>query len=500
MSTQTALPRPDFGRLYGVTHDPATKQEIVRAPRVLKIGIGVPKGRAVSVFMHDGAWMIRFGVWEKTSSKDKLVMKTVYRGNSVVKDKDGNSTTLSNKREDVEKWYHAHKQDAAVSNRPQKLPFFTFSTRLVREDEGGRPVEVFEPDFEAIEDHGDAPRRIPVIITTMNPLKQEDQMWSASELKCHGDGLLADRVLSMGSDKDEYWKQAKESGLKMFPYSPCRLGGCAYSGVECKKHSVLEIQLAHSLRLGATAYFASTGSVSADRLAASLKSIQLPLANMGYSVVGAPMFLVLGSFRANFQGKPSIQPCVWLELTANGSKALNRLLAENAWQPVKIGESPKMISGPEDETYEVPSNASAAAIHAEFSEAEDAEFDDEDGPGQADPPTPAATATQAKTDKVAEGIRKAREKQEAAPTVPQEPDKAAPEPVKFPWSDRAGMNSAFTSQKNRIGEAKFGEILTQAGVLIGSLKHDDAKAVEVYGAMVAAQIGTPVVPLDSDVF
>ena len=152
MSTQ-ALPRPDFGKLYGITHDAVTKAQIIRPNRVLKVGIGIPKGRAVHVFMHNKEWMIRFGVWEDEGGKKKLKMKTVYRGNSIVK-VGGVETKLSNERKDVEAWYHAHKNDAAMSNRPQKIQHFTFTTKTVREDESGRPVEVFEPDFEAIEGDG----------------------------------------------------------------------------------------------------------------------------------------------------------------------------------------------------------------------------------------------------------------------------------------------------------------------------------------------------------
>jgi len=467
MSTQTALPKPDFGRLYGVTYDQETKAAIVRAPRVLKVGIGIPKGRAIHVFMHNGDWIIRFGVWDNSGQKPKLVMKTVYRGNQ---------TGLSNKQADVEAWYRAHKNEAVVSNRPQKIPHFTFTQRNIVEDEGGKPVEVFEPDFDAIFAHGDSPKRIPVILTSEAPLRQADEFWSTTELKCHGDGLLAERVLSMGSAKDQYWQQSKDSGLKMFPYQPCRLGGCPHAGKECKFMSSLEMQLAFSLRLGATAYFTSTGEVTAKRLFSSLTSIRALLDKMGYSLVGVPMYLTLSSFRANHEGKASAQPAVSLELTAAGSKALNQLLAENAWTPTKIAEATRQITSAED-VFDAPIEVLAAAINAEFSDAPVSEA------------SPAATKTQEKAEALGEKIRKEKEKKaepvatEAAATAATA-QPAATTATPAPWPDRQAMNTVLNAQKARIGEAAFESLRTKHGVMMGSLKHDDPKALAFHADLV----------------
>lgn len=501
MSTQVAFPKPDFGRLYGITHDAVTKAQVIRPNRVLKVGIGIPKGRAVHIFMHNKEWMIRFGVWEDDNGKKKLKMKTVYRGNSIVK-VNGVDTKLSNERKDVESWYHAHKNDAAVSNRPQKIQHFTFTARTVREDEGGKPVEIFEPDFEAIEAHGDAPRRIPIVLTTSNPLRQEDQWWTAAELKCHGDGLLGERVLSAGSPKDEWWERAKAAGLKMFPIQPCRLAGCPHAGVDCKNHSNIEFQLAGALRLGSTAYFASTGQVTAERLASSLASIKIPVENMGLSVVGATMYLVLGSFKANKDGKPSIQPAAWLEFTESSMAAMRKVLQETSWTPRAIEQVTRMIEaapGAPDDI--VNSELSAPAVMAEFS---DAEFEDEEPAAEAGP---AAAATQAKTDALSEKIAKAKEgKGAAAPepgpvvNVPVATPSAVPQPAATqpttPWPDRAGMNAAMNAQKSRIGLAAWESLMTKHSVMMGSLKHDDPKALALYTDAVAA----PAIVLDTDVF
>ncbi len=406
MNTQTTLPKPDFGRLYGITHDPVTKAQVVRPNRVLKVGIGIPKGPAIHVFMHNKEWMIRFGAWEKVSGgKDKLVMRTVYRGNATVMVGD-TETKLSNERKDVEAWYHAHKHDAVVSNRPQKIQHFTFTTRTVREDEGGKPFETFEPDFEAIEAHGDVPRRVPIVLTTNNPLRQEDQWWAASELKCHGDGLLAERVLSTGTIKDQWWEQAKAAGLKMFPYQPCRLGGCPHVGIDCKNHSILEFQLAGALRLGATAYFTSTGQVTAERLASSLASIKLPIDNMGLSVVGATMYLVLGSFKANKDNKPSIQPVVWLEFTESSMAAMRRILQETSWTP-KALEAARVIEAPLVE--DIVNEMTAPGITLDG----DADFDDD-----VETVPLAATATFAATEELGKALAAARRPEPPAVAAP----------------------------------------------------------------------------------
>lgn len=490
MSTQTALPKPDFGKLYGITHDAVTKAQVIRPNRVLKVGIGIPKGRAVHIFIHNKEWMIRFGVWEDEGGKKKLKMKTVYRGNSTVK-VGGVDTKLSNERKDVEAWYHAHKQDAAVSNRPQKIQHFTFTSRTVREDEGGKPVEVFEPDFEAIEAHGDAPRRIPIVLTTNSPLRQEDQWWTATELKCHGDGLLGERVLALGSEKDQWWSAAKAAGLKMFPIEPCRLGGCPHAGVDCKNHSNIEFQLAGSLRLGATAYFASTGQVTAERLASSLASIKIPVENMGLSVVGATMYLVLGSFKANKDNKPSIQPCVWLEFTESSMAAMRRVLQETSWTPKALDQVTRMIEAATVPDDIVNTELSAPAIMAEFS---DAEFEDDDGP--VSDPSPAATATAAKTEALSDKLKKQKEAkpepkdqgaaqneiQQAPPNQPKETPVQATLVPKHTWPDRQAMNSAFIKEQTAMNnDEKFAAVLARCKVSsMGTLDHTSEKASQVY--------------------
>jgi hypothetical protein len=515
MSTAATAPRPDFGRLYGITYDKGTKVPIVRAPRVLKIGIGIPKGKAIHIFLHGGLWHIRFGVWEDTGGKKKLVMKTVYRGESTVKMGD-KEVTLSNKRADVEAWFNANKDRAAISNRPQKIPHFTFTRRTIIEDESGRPIEMFEPDWDAIEAHGDAPRRIPVILTSESPMTQAFEWWTATALQCHGDGLLAERLVAIGSEKDENWKVAKDAGLKMFLYQPCFAGGCKQAGVECKPHSTLNVQLAYAMRLGATAYFTTTGMVSAGQLFSSLMEIKDAIESRGYSIAGIPMDLVLGSFRATHDGKPSVQPCVSLELRSQSNQKLNQILAENSWVPAQLGTSTRQITSAVDDSggFDAPDAVLAPAIAAEFSEAD---FDDEaEVVAEAQPP--AATATQEKQAAVGEKLAKARKAAEATPApqsgepaqapaaaAPPAPAPVAPVPVPttttFPWADDESMRSLFKAEIKKDSDFVQG-ILKKHGVMFPQLKPDDPRSVAIYNEIKAGKVPAPQGSLiqDEDLF
>ncbi len=485
----TAPSRPEYGRLYGITYDKNSRVPMIRPPRVMKVSIGIPKGRAIQIFLHAGKWNIRHGAWEKTGGKDKLVMKTVFKGGAVV-----NGVETPNTRAAAEAWHNANKQNAAISNRPQKIPYFTFTRRTIIETSDGKPAEVFEPDFDAIEAHGDAPRRISVILTSENPLQQSYEWWTASELKCHGDGLLAERAISAGSVKDPGWQEAKDAGQKMFVFSPCYVSGCPHAGVDCKPHSTLNMQLAYAMRLGATSYFTSTGQVSADQLFSSLWEIREPIERRGYSIAGIPLDLVLGSFRANHDGKPSIQPCVSLELRARAGQVLDKILAENSWVPAQLGAGPKMIAATQEEagSFDAPTEVLAPAIAAEFIEAE---FDDED-PSQTETPPPAAVATQLKQAQIAETLRHQREAQ-AASTAPAPPPtvvdaiKADPasgstgsvHPPVPQWhliSDRATMNATLTMEKSRVGDFAFAAVLKKHNTMMGNLKADDPVALAIY--------------------
>jgi len=480
--TPTILPKPEYGRLYGITHDPESRLPLARVKRVLKVGIGIPKGRAIQVFLHDDKWHIRHGAWEaqQGSNKQRLVMKTVFVGG-----KDGTPNTKEAAKAFHEKW----KSKAAVSNRPQKQPWFGFTERSVTEDpDTGKPVETFEPDFDAIEAHGNRPRRIRVVITSDNPLRQADEWWTASELKCRGDGLIAERVLSAGSEKDEYWKMAKAAGMKVFPYTKCRLGGCEHAGVDCKQHSTLEIQLAYSLRLGATAYFTSTGGVTASQLHSSLIAIREPLERMGYGIVGAEMDLVLGNFKANHEGKPSIQPCVSLELTANSAKALMATMKDSSWTPAKLGSGVRMIAAAEEETME-DASVRASSVMAEFSDVQEADFDDEEPVVAADNDASetAAKAGQATVSGLGSTLKAALAAESAGPVASGTAGPVASAPALVAdalWGSKESMAASMLEQKNRVGSEVFNGCLATLGIKqIDDLDHQSDTVVAMYAAV-----------------
>ncbi len=56
MTTQQPHARPIPGVLYGITHQ-ADGSLIIREPRILKVGIGLPRGPSINVWIApDGKW------------------------------------------------------------------------------------------------------------------------------------------------------------------------------------------------------------------------------------------------------------------------------------------------------------------------------------------------------------------------------------------------------------------------------------------------------------
>lgn len=359
--------------MIGITHE-SDGQPIIRLSRSLKVSIGVPKGKAVTVYIHRGEWYVRLGAWENK----KLVMKTAFKSTS---------------RQDTEEFYRNNKDKAALSDRPQKLSFFTFVKRSVHE-EGGKPVEVFEPDFDAIEAHGDTPKELDIVIMGDNCFHGEYQMWGAAELKCHGDGLNALRVISMGSAKEAGWQEAKDKGEKYFSITQCFTNGCPYAldGKGCKPGATLNFQLANSMRMGATAYFHTTSIRSTYQIFSALETIKTMAERAGASIIGLPLKMVLAPFRSNHNGIAATQYGVSLELRASDMATLRRKLAESNWSPKPLSGAPKMLDAVEE-----LDNTSAPGIVAEFYEGE-VEFEEE---SVVTDNSQAATATASKTDELA---------------------------------------------------------------------------------------------------
>lgn len=397
------------GVMYGITHDRETKAPIIREARVLKVGIGIPKGRAISIYIYKGKWLIRYGSW---SADKKLTMKTVAQVAT---------------RAEAEAFHAAHFKEAAVSNRPQKLPFFTFTKRSIME-ESGKPVEVFEPDFGAIEAHGETPREIDIVLMSEKPYQGEYQMWSTSDLKCHGDGVSADRSVGMIPSKDSplfsVWEGAKQAGLKYYACQPCWLDGCNYAqdGGGCKPGVTLNFQLANNMRLGATAYFHTTSFRSSSQIFSAIESMRQSAGRVGSSIIGLPLKMVLSPFRTNHNGQAATQYGVSLELRAEDMKALRARFEESAWVP-------RSLQSRQVEEIEMVPQLAAPAIAAEFYpdavditpdfEEEGAEDGAEVGAGAGS--ATAATATQATTEALSGKLEQQRTRRAKAETGPEPP-------------------------------------------------------------------------------
>lgn len=469
MSTQAAQPqRPEFGKLYGITHNIETGAAIRRIQRVLKVGLGIAKGRAVQVFIHNAKWHIRFGVFEGKS----LVMKTVFKGGE---------QGMPNTRAAAEAFYEANKQKAEISNRPQKVSYFTFSKRTMKEDSSGRIVESFEPDFDAIEAHGDLPQHLSILVAESNPLHQSYEFWNATALQCKGDGRIAERAIALGSAADPNWASAKAAGAKVFLYDRCYKTGCKYAGKECKPHSTLNLQLKKSLRLGATAYFTSTGEVSAGRLASSLDAIRAPIEARGYGIAGLTLELVLQPFPANpAGGKRSLQPAVSLELRASGPDDLRKMLEESSW--VQPGVPQLALPPAEFEPVIYDEAAIEDAETATDAGIADAEFDDDfDAP----PVAPAASATRQKQDEISEQLKRQREAVEAAVAPPTIVPMSGPSThrsdgsPRMPWNNEKGMKALLETALARVGPAAYEAVLERHGIH-EAFSYDDVLGHEFY--------------------
>lgn len=389
--------------IYGLTHNAENKLPIIREKRELKVGIGIPKGRAIQVLKFAGKWHIKFGEWTKTADGNKWAMKTVFSDVS---------------RESAEAYYRLNKEKAAVSNRPQELKYFTFGRRRLAE-EGGKPVEIIEPDWDAIEAHGEVPNQVEILLMSNEPLSVEMAMWSASEKRCHGDGLEAMRVLSMGSEKDPGWKEAKDAGEKYFPISKCVKGGCPYAQESigpngkpqppaCKPSSTLVFQLSNAMRLGVSSYFVTTAHVSTAQIFSAIEIFRDWRAQIGTGLRGLTLIMRLGSFKANHKGHAAIKPSISLEIHPRDMKVLVEKLQQAAWEKAAAGMA-RMIETSETVEVETLNDADAGIINAEFY---DAAIDEDE------PETVAPEAAKAKeaTDKKTADLG-ARLKAKAEPVV-----------------------------------------------------------------------------------
>lgn len=409
--------RPLPGVLYGITHE-RDGRPIIRESRVLKVGIGLPRGRGLDVWQHpkDGKWYFRMAV--KKNGRVDFDFCNPNKGMT---------------REEAEKFYRDNYHKAEEVTYPRKLSYFTFTRRNVQEDGS----EVMEPDFEAIEAHGPTPREIDIVFLDDNPFQGEYAMWSASELKCHGDGITALRVLSMAANPEEraLAEEAEKAGGRHFPIiNGCWADNCSYSKEvvkgnktypsPCKPSGDLKFQLIGNIRVGGTAYYHTSGYRSISQIFSSLERIK---GLTGGRLAGIPLKMVLRSYKTKHNGQAATQYGVSLEFRADDVASLRKNLMEQAFKfretiapPARAllqaaDETAPIVVEEDDEEHPI----GAQAVYDEYYATE------EDDERQAEPPrSKAAKASDAKTEalkkRLAEESARRNQAAASAPPTPEE--------------------------------------------------------------------------------
>lgn len=387
--------RPHNGVLVGITHGP-DGSAIIRQPRVLKVGIGLSKGKAINV------WINKTGGW------------SVYVGYNKDSGKLHQFKTMEEARKAFGELYDA----APMCPYPRKIPYFTFTQNTAGDG-------TFLPAWEAIEAHGPTPTVIPIVFTSDAPHAGPGtgyRMYSATELKCKGDGVNGLRVLSMAEtdEEKELAAKAKAAGDKFFIIDQgCWTMACKYAKPiidakgnekrQCTPHMDLVFQAVKSVRLGNTSYYHTTGIASIGNIFSSLNDIQ---AITGGRLVGIPMLLTVKQFKTNHNGKAGSAYMVLVEPTMEASKKLIEDLMKRPFGAKQLEAGGALIEGDVmdaegDDEEESP--LGAEAIHAEF-------VDDAEPVAQAET---VQAKTEDKTAELAEKLKKQTAKVDPDPQAQQ---------------------------------------------------------------------------------
>ena len=343
--------------LYGVTHDTQTGEPISRLAKILKIGIGRPKGPAIHVYTT-------------REKKDGPYKWTVEWFTFVKGSKPGRSEKVFSTRAEAEQFYHTERAKADEAPYPTRLGYFTF-LRIGPDGE-------FVHDFDAIEAGGPRPTEIPIVFIDNEPLKQKFELWTAAELKCSGDGRDAQRRCSMAATESEkkLAKEALEQGNQFFPIiQGCAAFGCPYATGDkpaCKPHSRLELQLRGRIALGGTCVYDSTGYRSAKQLFSSLQVIRQVTGRGDEEagvLVGLPLILKLLPYKVSHNGKPSTQHAVSIQMRADDSMKLLKSMQATA-DEYRAMMGGRLIEAPADAPVEVLRDRVAETLEAKVMEAE----------------------------------------------------------------------------------------------------------------------------------
>lgn len=469
----TAKPqRPVPGVMFGITHSLEGNEivPVVREPKLLKIGIGLPKGKAIHAYIDaEGKW------------------------NVVVGYKDGEKKSFKlDARDTAEKCYREKYTSAPECPYPRKLPFFTFTHQVA---DGS-----FEADFDAIAAHGSMPSELDIVFLDDDPFNGAYQMWSKSQLECSGDGINARMIPARARSAEEkaLGETAKSTGEKYFPVlGTCWTGGCPYSKPTmdgnrerpslCKPSGDLKFQLARNLRVGGTAYFHTSGVRSIQQMFSSLYRFKMLTGGGDYSrgyLVGIPFKMVLRPYRTNHNGQAATQYGVSLEFRAETVEALQKNMLEQA---VKFRSSmqlparaPRMLEAPADmegiDEDAEDESMRARGLNDEFyatsgetvedhrerlkrqMEEQSAQGQKETKPEENKPdPEPVSS-----TVKETETVRAEAESQpEPEKTTEANPTQTAGTP---PWMDKSDMLQAFSDKRVDMKDKEFFQILANHGI------------------------------------
>lgn len=220
-------------KLYGLLHDKSGKSS-VRPPRSLKVSIGLPVGPDVHVFISPlGKWTVKVA---------------------------GKTTAYALRRE-AEAAYAEAAKTAPARKFPSKLPYFTFTEPAA---DGSQT-----PEFGAIEACGPIPTQLDIVLSGMadDIFDAAQEMWRRGALLCRGDGIDANRSVSMAATEEEKAYVAAHPNARTFPIvDGCRAStrGCPYSvgagndPPACKPKCDLRFQLAAYPLIGGEASYSST--------------------------------------------------------------------------------------------------------------------------------------------------------------------------------------------------------------------------------------------------
>lgn len=452
-------------KLYGLTHD-ESGSPVVRVPRVVKVQIGIPKGPDIQVgITKSGSWL----VWcNSTDSANKGPHK-IYEGPERKAAEWWYERALSKgtmkppegtKGKDGQPLKEISIPGGGVVTRryPGKLAYFTFS----RQQGDGS----YAPDWDSIEAHGSYPTEIDIVFTDDEALQASYQMWTATELRCSGDGHNANRILSMAETEEEKAAAAiaKEAGSKYFPIVGCRSGGCGYAvspdskkAPLCKPHGRLQMQLIKNIRLGGVAQFDTTSFRSISQLFSCLHQFLTFTGNgdpkRGF-LAGIPLKLVLRPFRVSPGGQAGTAYSVSIEFRAESVEALRSKIISAGKEFRQV-----MIATPEAPAPALKQIASSAPsiVNPQDAPAMHAEFYDEDeqgGGGQVPESEQVKSATESRTEALAARLRAQREPSTPAQAMEQKtPAEAESEPIPTAEPVTAGEDADIPDDPPPISDA-----------------------------------------------